>query len=319
MVTRAGLPSVAVIIPCRNAEAWVGRAIESARAQDYPGLDIIVIDDGSTDRSLDIVKGYGDAVRCESGPHEGACAARNRGLALAVSDYVLFLDADDYIEAPLLRSLADGTRAASADLVFGPSALEYPDGRRRDRAGFAVTETPVSIFARIFGEDWIPSHSILWRTEFVRSIGAWDERMLRNQDGELLSRALIKEPRLAFAAEGCAIYVQHDDPRRISSRCTAAAMASRVGHVRRCARMIEGTAFAERGRLALAQHAYDLARESYRLGYGDLGRGALALARKLGLKRHRGSGVRRVAARVLGLELAEAVARMRRRMIEALP
>jgi glycosyltransferase involved in cell wall biosynthesis len=311
------LPSIASVIPCWNAEKWVGRAIESVLAQNYPDLDIIVIDDGSTDGSLDVIRSFGSRVRWETGHNRGACAARNAGLALAQSEYVLFLDADDYIEVPLLSSLARCAAYTSCDLAFGPSALEYPDGYRCSRSGFGETDTPISIFVRILGDDWVPLHSILWRRELVRCIGGWDERMVRNQDGELLGRALLKEPRLGFASDGCAVYVQHHDHERISSRRTPAAMSCLIDHVRRCALMIEGTAFSEHGRRALAQHAYDLARESYSLGYDDLGRHGLSLARELGLRRHQGPGMHKLAANVLGLRLAQTIARVTRRMIEA--
>lgn len=314
---RQQLPSVTVVIPLWNAERWIARAIDSVAAQGLAEVEIIVVDDGSTDRSLEIVKAHRRNVQWETGPNHGACAARNRGLALAKGEYVLFLDADDYIEPPLLDGLVAAARATSADIVFGPSALEYADGRRRPKAPIAAGETPSTLFARIFGDGWVPLHSILWRAAFVREIGGWNEGMLRNQDGELLSRALIRRPKLGVSARGCAVYVQHDDPERISSRQTAAAMACRLAHIARCAHEIDGTEFAHAGRPALAAHAYDLARECYFLGYEDLGREALALARELGLRRHRGSGAHRIAASLLGFSLAQNVSRWRRRMIAA--
>src|SRR5262249_22564429 len=87
-------PSISVVIPCWNAERWISRAIKSVLGQDYPNLEIIVIDDGSTDNSLEIVKSFGDKVRWWTGPNRGACVARNTGLAMADCTYVMFLDAD---------------------------------------------------------------------------------------------------------------------------------------------------------------------------------------------------------------------------------
>jgi len=91
-------PSVSVVIPCWNAERSIARAINSALNQNYLRRDVIIIDDGSSDRSLGVIRSFGDEVRWETGPNSGACAARNRGLELSNSDYVMFLDADDYIE-----------------------------------------------------------------------------------------------------------------------------------------------------------------------------------------------------------------------------
>ena len=63
----------------------------------YPAVEVVVIDDGSTDNSLDVIKSFGDRIIWENGPNRGACVARNRGLALAGGEYVQFLDADDIL------------------------------------------------------------------------------------------------------------------------------------------------------------------------------------------------------------------------------
>jgi glycosyltransferase involved in cell wall biosynthesis len=82
------LPNISVVIPCWNAEKWVGRAIQSVLDQNYPELELIVIDHGSTDRSLAVVKSFGDRVCWQSGPNRGACAARNRGATVATAQHI---------------------------------------------------------------------------------------------------------------------------------------------------------------------------------------------------------------------------------------
>jgi glycosyltransferase involved in cell wall biosynthesis len=100
------IPLVTIIIPCYNAELYVADAIRSALGQSYTNVEVIVIDDGSTDDSVKIIRSFGDAIRWETGPNRGACAARNRGLALARGDLVQFLDADDLLdEAKLERQV----------------------------------------------------------------------------------------------------------------------------------------------------------------------------------------------------------------------
>jgi glycosyltransferase involved in cell wall biosynthesis len=88
---------VSILIPCFNAERWIGQAIESALAQTYSPTEIIVVDDGSTDRSLDIIKGFGQRIRWETGPNRGANATRNRLLTLARAPWLQYLDVDDYL------------------------------------------------------------------------------------------------------------------------------------------------------------------------------------------------------------------------------
>ncbi len=88
---------VSILIPCYNAERWIAQSIESALAQTYGSIEVIVVDDGSTDRSLDIIRGFGDRIRWETGPNRGGNWARNRLLDLARGEWVQFLDADDYL------------------------------------------------------------------------------------------------------------------------------------------------------------------------------------------------------------------------------
>lgn len=93
------LPLVSIIIPCYNGAAFVGEAIESALAQDYSLIEVIVIDDGSTDDSLEIIKKFSKRVRVETGENRGGCAARNLGLQLAQGQLIQFLDADDLLDS----------------------------------------------------------------------------------------------------------------------------------------------------------------------------------------------------------------------------
>jgi glycosyltransferase involved in cell wall biosynthesis len=92
-----------IVIPCFNSEACIGDAINSALQQTYPEVEVIVIDDGSTDGSLDIIKSFGDRIRWETGGNSGGGSARNRGIKLARGAYIQFLDADDTLHPTKLE------------------------------------------------------------------------------------------------------------------------------------------------------------------------------------------------------------------------
>lgn len=96
-------PNVSIIIPCYNAQAWVGDAIESALTQTYSDKEVIVIDDGSTDGSLDVIRSFDKKIRWTTGARRGACAARNAGVSMSSSDWIQFLDADDCLHVTKLE------------------------------------------------------------------------------------------------------------------------------------------------------------------------------------------------------------------------
>jgi glycosyltransferase involved in cell wall biosynthesis len=87
--------SVTVVIPVFNGERYLGEAIESVLAQSSPAQEIVVIDDGSTDRSAEIATSYGKVVRCVRQDNAGCVAARNRGIEEARGELIALLDADD--------------------------------------------------------------------------------------------------------------------------------------------------------------------------------------------------------------------------------
>ena len=90
-------PLVSIVIPCFNTERFVADAIRSALEQTYPHKEVIVIDDGSTDQSVEVLRSFGAAIHWETGPNRGGSATRNRGLQLAQGELIQFLDADDWL------------------------------------------------------------------------------------------------------------------------------------------------------------------------------------------------------------------------------
>ena len=101
-------PLVSVVIPCYKAEKYIARAIDSVLAQPYVDVEVIVVEDGVFDNTKSIVSRYSDKVKFLSfEQNRGAPVARNAGLKEVSSEYVMFLDADDFLEGELLRGLYD--------------------------------------------------------------------------------------------------------------------------------------------------------------------------------------------------------------------
>lgn len=94
--TGQGSPLVSVVVPAYNAEHFIRRSVDSVLAQSYSRCEVIVVDDGSTDQTLDVLAPYRDRLRVISQSNAGVSAARNAGIAVAAGEFVAFLDPDDY-------------------------------------------------------------------------------------------------------------------------------------------------------------------------------------------------------------------------------
>jgi glycosyltransferase involved in cell wall biosynthesis len=112
--------TISVIIPVFNGASYLAEAVNSALAQTYPPVEVIIVDDGSTDDSVAVAQAYRGRVRILSQPHAGAAAARNLGVGASTGELLAFLDADDRWPASKLHAQSDLLRsAARLDGVFG--------------------------------------------------------------------------------------------------------------------------------------------------------------------------------------------------------
>ena len=113
---------ISVIIPNYNAEKYIERCLESVLSQSYKDVEVIVVDDGSTDESPSIIRNFverSDRIRAYFQPNQNASIARNKGIDVAVGDYLYFLDSDDLLYPDGLKSLINAAEENSADLVIG--------------------------------------------------------------------------------------------------------------------------------------------------------------------------------------------------------
>src|SRR5690606_6649220 len=112
---------VSVLIAAYNAERWLAEAIESALGQTYPQVEVIVVDDGSTDGTLSVARSFEDrGVRVVHQANAGACAARNRALEEAQGEFVKFLDADDALASDAIAVQLSALAPHRADRYIVP-------------------------------------------------------------------------------------------------------------------------------------------------------------------------------------------------------
>jgi glycosyltransferase involved in cell wall biosynthesis len=212
---------VSILIPCFNAEEWVAEAISSALAQTWPNKEVIVIDDGSTDRSLEIIRSFGDRIHFEVTENRGANVARNRLLELARGEWLQYLDADDYLlETKIADQLASVGDGDNPDIIYSPMTIEpWREGRAGERVILPVpTQDPWLLLAR-----WqMPgTHAVLMRRSAILDVGGWKPDQPCCQEYELFLRLLIVGKRFVYRPQQGAIYrywstntVSHRNPLR---------------------------------------------------------------------------------------------------------
>ena len=204
-------PLVSIIVPCYNAGRWLAETLESALAQTWPGKEIIVINDGSTDGSLAVAQQFAArGVRVIDQPNRGASAARNHGLRVARGEFIQFLDADDLVspdkvaaQIALLRTRPAGTVATCA---WGRFQTDPTTAQFVDTAVFRdFAPVDFLVLAGDTGAMMHPSCWLLPRAVAERA-GPWDESLSLNDDGEYFCRVLLASAGMAFCPAGRSCY-----------------------------------------------------------------------------------------------------------------
>jgi glycosyltransferase involved in cell wall biosynthesis len=244
------MPLVSVIIPMKNAERYVREAVESVLKQDGVELEVVVVDDGSTDRSADIVRGIGDSrVRIIAGPRQGIAAAFNAGLATAKGELVARCDADDVYPAGRLSWQVDFlTKDPDFGAVCGSFTMMTQKGkllaeRKSYGGGVDVTDE----LRRGHGRSHLSAY--LFRTPLVKQLGGCRPFFVMGEDVDLQLR-LSEITRIWYEPRSAYLYRLHD---------------SSITHVQKAAErsFFEGCAYAfqkQRQQRADGQDDLDLGR-----------------------------------------------------------
>lgn len=205
-------PLVSILIPAYNAESTVAESIESALAQTWPRKEIIVVNDGSTDRTLDVAYQFvRSGVRVESTENRGICAAVNHAYSLSRGDFIQELDSDDILAPDKIELQLSALRARDSKrvLLSSPWAYFYC---RTSRARFVPNSlwqdlSPVEWLIRKMGEN-LHMQNATWLVsrELAELAGPWDTNLHYDQDGEYFCRVLLASSGTRFVPEGRVFY-----------------------------------------------------------------------------------------------------------------
>ncbi len=204
-------PLVSIIIPLYNAENYIEDCISSLLQQTYKEIEIIIIDDGSSDSSLSIARQYeSERIHVYSQKNKGACVARNFGFKMSKGEYVQFMDADDTIEDKKIELQIDRLRrfGFKSDVVAFSKwqYLENPEVHLNEQL-CKDYDNPVDMLVDfILCPHWMYPHAYLVHRELVEKTGGWDEGILKNQDGEFFARIKTVASKLVYVDGTCVYY-----------------------------------------------------------------------------------------------------------------
>jgi len=205
---------VSVLMPAYNAEKWIKQSIESALKQTWENKEIIIVDDGSRDRTLKIAKSFeSGTVKVVSQNNRGAATARNRALSLASGDYIQWLDADDLLAPDKIAGQMKAAAGERSKLVLysSPHGVFY---FRHKQARFV----PNPLWQDLSPADWliISMSEYLWMNPagwlvsraLTEKAGPWDERLSMDDDGEYFARVVAASEKVRFVRESRCYYRQ---------------------------------------------------------------------------------------------------------------
>lgn len=261
---------MSVVIPAYWSAHLVGRAIRSALDEGVDPHNIIVVEDGVVDETADIVGTFTGTRLVSLDTNGGAPRARNIGLAFVQTPHVMFLDADDFVESGLLSGLDAAIRQRQTDIAVGPW-LYHGDGRKRGQLRCPQEQSTADWMLNWVNGRFFPPCCVAWKAASVRAIGGWDERLKKDQDGELVVRALTRGLTVAVSDVGNGVYWQHESEARLTR-------AAQIEHIMGSADIVYeqilewlGQGDSNQLALALGRHCCKMAWVAFSFDRPDLG------------------------------------------------
>jgi len=205
-------PLVSILIPAYNAERWIADTIRSALAQTWPRPEIVIVDDGSRDRTLQIAQQFASkSVSVVTQENQGASMARNRAFELSQGEYIQWLDADDLLASEkIARQMEVGRELDSRRTLLSSAWGSFIYSR--NRAEFVSTPlwcdlAPIEWLTRKIGQNLqMPPTTWLVSRTLTQAAGPWDTRLTFDDDGEYFCRVVTASDSICFVPEARIFY-----------------------------------------------------------------------------------------------------------------
>ena len=199
---------LSVIVPCYNGEKFIGRCLESLVNQTLQDIEIIVINDGSTDNSQDIIDSYANKyhnIKAYKIPNSGIADARNFGVSKVETPYFGFLDCDDYTDVTMFEKMYNKAIETNAQVVV--SNFYWVKGKKKKLEKEGPYNTGKDMLIHLFAVLW----NKIYDTAFVRSTNIRFPSGNRYEDAYFLYCLAPNIERIAFVDEAFVHYVQHEN------------------------------------------------------------------------------------------------------------
>ena len=205
-------PLVSILIPAHNSEDWIADSIRSAVAQTWRRKEIIIVDDGSSDKTVQVARQFcSKEVTVVSTDNRGAAAARNEALRLSNGDYIQWLDADDLLSPDKIELQLATVRGTEDTRVLLSSSWAYFNYRTD-----CVRFVPTSLWNDLSPAEWLLRkmnenlfmQTATWLTsrELTEAAGPWDMRLISDDDGEYYCRVLLASKGTRFGRDAKVFY-----------------------------------------------------------------------------------------------------------------
>lgn len=231
------MPLVSVIIPSYNAESYIEECVNSVLSQSLKDFELIVVDDGSTDSTVNLVKTFQDnRLSLIEAPHSNAGRARNLGMSKATGNYLYFLDADDFISEDCLLKFTECAEETNADVVICKS--HYLDDKTKETSPLPFSMIDVET-NKVLAGDALPHKPFqsfvgwpwdkLFRRDFVEGLGVAFQEQRTSNDALFVFVALAKAARLYCTSDDLVTHRTNnvaslEHTRSKSWRCALSAM-----------------------------------------------------------------------------------------------
>lgn len=284
-------PKVSILIPVHNGAEFLATTIQSALEQSWSNKEIIIVDDGSTDDSLQIARSFeSDIVRVFARPCAGACRARNYAFQQSNGDYIQYLDADDLLSPDKIRNQLINIDGNSGNVVLSCRFFRFYSDKMLPDAN-----SPRGYLDRTWTRpiEWLlnewhgkgSGNIAIWLTPraIIEKVGPWDESLLINQDGEFFCRVLLASSEIRFS-ESSFVYYRSGNSTSISQSISQRKAQSLLRSYHSYQEHILKVEDSERTRTALASRYRSFVYAFYD-SYSELAEEARRAAIELGVKK----------------------------------